>query len=787
MSVLPVGFGGANGYQIANSLRFRASASASLSRTPGAAGNRKLLSRRVRIKRGAQGSAQVIMSAGTASIDKFYFDSSDRLCLDVLGVTRLVTTPVFRDPTGWYVDVGFDLDVANGTAASRAKILIDGTEVSAYSTDSRASIANTDTNWNNTVVQYIGRDNAGSYFDGYMAEPIGVDGGTPTAYSSIRDGVRVPVAPSATYGTTGFYLKFDDGSSATTLCYDRSGNGNNWTPNNISTTAGVTYDWMADTPTNNYATLNNIAMYGSNMLIQDANLTSYATSTAVNRGWPSTIAAPGSGKWYAEFTFTSTLADNNGGCGIMLESGTSSPGELANTVRWADAANLRQNAAGSSYGTALSVNDVVMVAYDAGAGKVWFGKQGTWFASGNPATDTSPSATGITSTGRFASYHYSTNATISTNFGQRPFAYTPPTGFQALCTANLPTVTITKPNKHFDVVTRTGTGATYTKTGLQFQPDLAWIKTRSTSGNHSLYDSVRGIYKGLFTALTVAEESTTDSFTAFNSDGYSLGANALGTYPQVNVNTTTYVDWLWKAGGTGVSNSDGSITSTVSANQTAGFSIVTYTGTGANATVGHGLGVAPKLVVVKRRTNSTTQGWAVWHTALAGTEYLALNNSNAKATAAGVWNSTAPSSSVVSVGTDPWTNASGENYVAYCFAEIPGYSKIGSYIGNGSADGPFVWCGFRPKYLLVKRIDSTGNWVVFDTSRDTLNAMYAGLFPNLSNAEYSAVVNYDFTATGFKLRIVGPGDNNTNGATHIFAAFAEHPFGGSNVSPAPAR
>lgn len=437
--------GGANGYQIANSLRFRASASASLSRTPGAAGNRKLLSRRVRIKRGAQGSAQVIMSAGTASIDKFYFDSSDRLCLDVLGVTRLVTTPVFRDPTGWYVDVGFDLDVANGTAASRAKILIDGTEVSAYSTDSRASIANTDTNWNNTVVQYIGRDNAGSYFDGYMAEPIGVDGGTPTAYSSIRDGVRVPVAPSATYGTTGFYLPFDDGSSATTLCYDRSGNGNNWTPNNISTTAGVTYDWMVDTPTNNYCTLNPLHP-SAGTSFSEGSLKAVTNGTSSIGPTRSSVAIPVSGKWYTELIANEFCTSTTGGAVALY--GVLDFNNLSNylairTISLLSSGltgtNIYKDGANQASITTLATNDVLGFAINADAStiEVFVNNVSKWSGSYSVASGNFHIGT-IGDSGEA-----SRGMTVFANFGQRPFTYTPPTGFKALCTANMPAGTVT--------------------------------------------------------------------------------------------------------------------------------------------------------------------------------------------------------------------------------------------------------------------------------------------------------------------------------------------------------
>jgi hypothetical protein len=433
MSVLPVGFGSsaAAAYTIDYSLRFRSSASASLSWTPGGAGNRKLLAKRFRIKRGTLGTLQVIASAGTASIDRFYFDTSNRLCLDVLGTARLVTTPVFSDPTAHYVDVGFFLDVANGTAASRAGILIDGVEVSGYSTDGRASITNTDTNWNNTVVQYIGRDNAGNYFDGYISEPISVDGSTTVnAYSETNsDGVRVPVRPSATYGTNGFYLDFSDATSTTTLGYDRSGNGNNWTLNNISLTAGATYDHMVDTPTNNYCVLNPLDI-GSGTL-NSANL---GVAISAGYGLRSTLFIP-AGKWYWETAITAGTNAAYHCPGIQQSAG--SLGSYGGTVQcpsgymyWG--AGYKVNGmTQTAYGATYTTNDVIGIAFDATAGTLEFFKNGV--SQGTAFTSISGSYSPY-----FSNQTTSNNDHLAwVNFGQRPFAYTPPTGFNALCTANI--------------------------------------------------------------------------------------------------------------------------------------------------------------------------------------------------------------------------------------------------------------------------------------------------------------------------------------------------------------
>ncbi len=381
-----------------------------------------------------------------------------------------------------------------------------------------------------------------------------------------------------------------------------------------------------------------------------------------------------------------------------------------------------------------------------------------------------------------------TNTSVC-DFGPTPFGETPTSGFKALCTANLPAPTIKKASSHFNVVTYTGTGATRSITGVGFQPDFVWIKSRNTATtNHQLYNSIRGANKFLYSNSTSAEQAAyTDILTSFDSDGFSLGADA--STLDCNASGRTYVAWCWKGNGAGSSNTSGTITSTVSANTTAGFSVVTYTGTGANATVGHGLGVAPKLVIVKSRSAVTS--WATWHTTFAGTEYIYLNQTLAKQTATpSVWNSTIPTSTVFSIGTDSSTNwTSSDTYVAYCFAEIAGFSKFGSYTGNGAADGPFVWCGFRPKWLLVKDTTTGGagsDWRLIDTARDTYNdGTPTFLYPNQSLAEDASGLVIDVLSNGFKVRSATYINVSTN--TYIFAAFAEFPFGGTGTTQGKAR
>ena len=309
--------------------------------------------------------------------------------------------------------------------------------------------------------------------------------------------------------------------------------------------------------------------------------------------------------------------------------------------------------------------------------------------------------------------------------------------------------------------------------GVSFQPDLIWTKTRSAVDNHYLVDSVRGTSNYLSSNLTNAEASNANFITAITSSGYSYGSSGYGS-------GTTLVGWQWKAGGTSSSNTNGSITSTVSANTTAGFSVATYTGNGsAGATFGHGLGVAPSFVIVKERSNAN--GWLCYHISTGNTGYLELDATLAFQTLSTVWNNTTPSSTVVTLGTVSNVNRNGGTFVAYCFAPVAGYSAFGSYTGNGSADGPFVYTGFRPRWIMVKNTTNSGgatNWVMQDSSRNGYNPNKT-LYANASSAEDSSAY-FDILSNGFKVRDTFR-DVNTSGDTYIYACFAENPFKYANA------
>jgi hypothetical protein len=761
---------GDDGYNLTKSLRFRASASTYLSRTFGTPTNANLWTFSVWLKRSNLGAFGTIIGNLNTTYPIYQFLTTNAFGVYDSGSSS--TTVVYRDPSAWYHLV------IQRTSSTAVSIYFNG-----VLTNSFTGQTNTFNTSGSTYT--IGRSQSGEYFDGYMTEVNFVDGQslTPSSFGAFSSttGVWQPAKYTGTYGTNGFYLPFTNTTSTSTLGNDFSGNSNTWTVNNFSLTAGTTYDSMNDVPTltsataANYCVLNPLDYESSTFTLSNANLTFAGARTASGSYYTRSTVAVTSGKWYWEVTPTDVGAGPNLAIGIQsLPSALTGGGSLMlNGYGYSADGNKYNNAGSSAYGASWTNGDVIGIAYDATAGTITFYKnntsQGTAF-------------TGITAGTYTPVIEMSTGGVARTvagsiNFGQRPFAYTPPTGYVALNTFNLPTSTIVKGNTVMDVslYTGNGTGQTITNSGLM-KPDLVWIKSRSAAYNHGLIDTNRGINKHLFSNMTNAEATCTagKGITAITSTGFTLGTESDTSAP-TNENGTTFVGWQWQAGqGTNTSNTNGSITSTVSANPTAGFSIVTYTGTGSNATVGHGLGVAPKMIIVKIR-NSSVYSWAVGNTSIGWANYLLLNTTDATASSSTVWQSTAPTSSVFSIGTSSAVNLSSGTFVAYCFAQIAGYSAFGSYTGNGSADGPFIYTGFRPKFILIKCSTNAYNWVMTDTSRDRYNTAEYGLYPNLSNAEGSGYPYMDILSNGFKQRYAG-GGTNASGETFIYMAFAENPF-----------
>ena len=341
--------------------------------------------------------------------------------------------------------------------------------------------------------------------------------------------------------------------------------------------------------------------------------------------------------------------------------------------------------------------------------------------------------------------------------------------------------TIDNPGLFFNTITYSGNGSNpRTLTGVGFQPDWVWQKNRTDSNGHTLADAVRGANKTLSSDGTGAEQTDKSDghLDAFTSDGFTVGAGS-SSDARVNDGSHTYVAWNWKANGSGSSNGDGSITSTVSANTTAGFSIISYTGTGSNATVGHGLGSVPKWIITKRY-DGATENWGIYHASTGNTKYLFLNKNNSVATSSAYWNDTTPTSSVFSIGTNDVVNTSSGVYIAYCFAEKQGYSKFGKYTGNGNANGTFVYTGFKPAWILIKDTGSTQSWFMYDNKRDTINPNTKLLTANNSSAEEDSAstgntFDVDFLSNSVKIRTTD-GGVNTSGNEYVYSVFAENPF-----------
>ena len=340
--------------------------------------------------------------------------------------------------------------------------------------------------------------------------------------------------------------------------------------------------------------------------------------------------------------------------------------------------------------------------------------------------------------------------------------------------------TIPKSSDYFNTVTYSGSETPQTITGVNFSADMAWFKNRTgTAAGGNIYDTVRGISDGwLYTNETAVSNNAGQPQITLNSDGYVLNTG----YDLINDGASTYVSWNWLGANGTSANTDGSISSTVSANTTSGFSIVKFTGTGANATVGHGLGAVPKMIIVK---NTTASGWSwlTYHVSIGATKNLYLNNTDTPVTSSDRWQDTTPTSSVFYLGSNGGVNGSGNTMIAYCFADVQGYSKFGSYVGNGNADGPFIYTGFKPAFVLTKNTSNTNNWTICDNKRNTFNPTDKVLNPNINTTE--AVNNpQDFVSNGIKNRAT---ESNTNqsGATYIYMAFAEQPLVGDN--PATAR
>jgi len=767
------------GYEIEQSLRF--DGSSYLSWTSSGDGSRKLWTLSMWVKRSSLSTSADnyfwSVYENTNNRHSLGFLTSQQLQFEETGggsvQERGKTPAVYRDASAWMHIVEV-YDVDNGTADDRGRIYVNGQRVE------NLQDGVTNSGWAGVVGSssypyVIGRRELatpGSYFNGYIAEAhlVNNQGLDPDQFGEYDDnGIWRPIEYTGSHGTTGFYLKFDP-SATNGIGHDHSGNGNHFTASGFDTTntTAATYDVMSDTPTTNYATFNPVFGIGrqSNLTYSEGNLqvVSSATSgfdtTAVG-----TIAV--TGKKYCEFTLPS---DADGVYIGVMKANTNLTNNgidtSANSDCWVcrgDTGNKSNNSS-VSYGSQFANNDVIMLAIDVDNTSIWWGKNGTWFASGDPAANSNAAFTNLPSADDLlviCGDNYSTRTpTIVANFGQRAFSYTPPSGFKALNTSSLPAPSIKDGSDYFNTVLWTGNSTddrnitVADNSGNTWQPDLVWIKARITASlhQHELYDAVRGATKRLQSNDTAGEDTAANNMQAFNSDGFQVG-----TAGSVNASSDGYVAWNWLEG----------------ASQ--GFDIIN--GTGGTA-VNHNLGVAPDFVIFKYR--DTTSDWNVYHKdATSTSQRLKLNSTAGVESIAASW----------TINSTNFAYGGGSNtWVAYLFSEVEGYSKFGSYVGNGLDDGPFVALPFTPAFVMTKNTVGTQDWQIRDNQRLGYNPTDRTLAPNDSRTENGAASSYaiDLLSNGFKIR-GGLAAINGSGNTIVFAAFASSPFGGSGVSPATAR
>jgi len=632
----------------------------------------------------------------------------------------------------------------------------------------------------------IGGSQGSDYYNGHLDEirisntARYTSGFTPstTAFTDDANTMLLIHSDTTVFESTTFT---DDSGVVGGLGTDASSNTNNWTVNNLAAT-----DQMLDSPTNNFCTLNPIFKASANGTLAEGNLKrTNATSWALN----ASTMSMSTGKWYAEFLLVDNVDANAGIWRSDIWNASGTYYSANENYRYDSNGGTLNGTSGviATY-TDYDGGDILGLAYDGDNGKFYVAINNTWVNSANPASGTNAIVTGLTGKEFYFGCDANSGNSIF-NFGQDSsfagnktaqgnqdsnsigdFYYTPPTDFLALCTSNLPDPAVV-PSEHFNTVLYTGNNSTQVITGVGFQPDFVWFKTRASASSHQLADSVRGVSKLLRSSSTAAESTGTD-ITSFDSDGYTLAAeNQTGS---INGSAESIVAWNWKAGGTGVSNTSGSITSTVSANADAGFSIVSYTGDGNNgATFGHGLSSTPEIVFIKNRIS--VQNWVAWgggSSALFGR--MLLNTTNGNLTS---YNATFSSSLVTMPDYDQSWNGNTNNMIAYCFHSVDGYSKVGSYTGNGSADGTFVYTSFKPKYVMIRATGLAENWLIFDTPRSIHNVTDDYLMANRSNAESvnDTDVKIDVLSNGFKIRGTNAGVCQS-GANYIFLAFADVPF-----------
>lgn len=764
------------GYSLSNSLLFDSASSQYLSRTPSVVGNRKkwTWSGWVKVMPGKQ--TNLFWVGDIWSNDTLLYIWPSSSALTFLNRTAWVadgsktTSALFRDPSSWY-HIILSWDSTNSTPWDRIKLYVNNVRQASFTTDSDPNL-NTDSHFNKIAEHRIG-NYSNWYNDGYLADVNFVDSGAldPTAfgYADLTTNQWLPKQYTGTYGTNGFRLDFSSGAS---LGKDANGT-NNWTVNGGMTAAA---NQVIDTPLNNFATLNPLIRRGditTPTTLSNWNLKTLHPNAGGSATYTFGTTTISSGKWYWENTITN-LSNV-----IVFGIDTGKRQALSNTETiyyQSDTGNKVVYGTSSAYGSTFTTNDIIGVALDLDNLQITFYKNNVsqGMISGLSALSYVPIGQGNTSDSYVANFWQWWQADLTyypDAWGK--FKFQPPSGFKALSTANLSDPTIKNPKQYFDILTYIGNGWTQGITGLGFQPDFVWIKTRSNpwDSSHALFDSSRGIGKRLSSDSTSSEIDLPETLKSFDSNWFTLWTNVT-----VNRNLEKLVAWNWKKW------------------TTPGFDIVSYTGTATARTISHSLGSVPRLIILKDKTVGNTYSWNVYHADLGATKALFLENPAGWFTdtpSSLRWNDTPPTPTIFSLGSSAAVNGNTHSFIAYLWSEVPGFSKFGSYTGNGNSDGvgtastgdgPFVYTGFRPRYILVKNTgSSTSQWFSIDSSRDSGNPMIHDLFPSANYTE-STSTNWtvDFLSNGFKIRGLDY-QINGNGQTHIYAAFAEAPFKYANA------
>ena len=800
-------------FSVQKSVRFNDDDSAHFSKTPSSAGNRRTFTWSGWFKRSTIDGTHTLFAAGSDANNRFAlrFSSGQLFIVDQIGggaIIRNRTEQQFRDVSSWYHFV-VAIDSTQSTSTDRLKLYVNGGLVEDYDITNYPSL-NQQFNVNSTVEHLIGKRVAETqYFDGYMANVHFIDGlGLAASDFGFYDDNNVwrPKEYTGTFGTNGFHLF--DFANESTIGHDSSGNNNDYTANNFSTSAGAGNDVLFDSPTNgdqsdtgaggevsgNYATLNPLQAITNSPTNGNLDIGGSSTSTYTKAVSTIYIDPEDTTGYYCEFTVADKGTNPAGHIQLLppsvnlSSSGAGMTGGVGLVMRGGGGGNkwwsITDQSANTDTGVAHADSQVIGVAVK--NGKLYMAINNTWVLSGNPATESNPLYSSLSGLKGFLVG--TTDGDWQCNWGQRAFAYSAPSGYRPVSSAFLPTPTIADGSAHFGIKLYTGNGSTQSIDSLAFQPDFVWIKPRSPNAqNHFLYDSVRGAGRSLRSSTTAEEKGpntgTDGDLRSFDANGFSLGSGAGGTGSgAVNNNNEAIVSWCWNAGSSTVSNTDGDITSNVRANQTAGFSIVTYTGPSSAGfqSVGHGLNAKPYFIISKDRDNA--RNWGIYHedAQISDIRVLGFITSGTFNSDTATWDiSEIDNSTFTPYFRDDFGSSFNADNVAYCFTPVAGFSAFGTYEGTYSFDGAFIYMGFRPAFFMWKNIDSDGfNWGIIDSTRGPYNYLSRTLNPNANNVESNRTTAdaFDFLSNGVKVRATGSNARNQSGSTFIYAAFAENPF-----------